>query len=128
MADLRPCALRERWLRRSPAPTHAQALQEMLCGLSAALVAEGLCRQGVGQQFLVGRSGAFPLPDLLGEALGLPLSLALSRMAVELAAAGHAVGSAAARRAVIRLCERSALAAPRDRMLALLAMTLAAEP
>ncbi|MCS6891187.1 MAG: CRISPR-associated endonuclease Cas1 [Rhodovarius sp.] len=117
--DLRLRPLLERWLgpRREEAPTWAA--WALLRGLGAAAVAEALSRRGVGPQFLARRSGCFPLPEQLGEALVLPLCPALSPL---LAQAGCRM-----RRAVIALFEGSTPVAELERMLARLAVCLAAE-
>ncbi|WP_135467885.1 hypothetical protein [Crenalkalicoccus roseus] len=122
-ADLRPAFLRALWLGEGPPAARAQALWGLLRGLGEGLVAEGLARQGVGAQFLARRSGAFPLPALLGEALVTPLCPALGRLARDHAGAPEA----AARRAAIRLFEQAGLEPERDRILARLAVRLAAE-
>jgi hypothetical protein len=117
--DLRPGVMVRLWLGAGTEGAPAQAAWTLLRGLGAAAVAEGLARRGVGPQFLARRSGCFPLPEMLGEALVLPLCPALRALA--------AAPQEAARREVIRLFERAAPCGRRDQMLARLAMCLAAE-
>lgn len=117
--DLRPGAQLRRWLSAAPDGAAAQEAWVLLRGLGAAAVAEGLARQGVGQQFLARRSGCFPLPELLGEALVLPLCPALRSL--------PPAAPQVARRAVIRLFETAAPCGARDRILARLALRLAQE-
>lgn len=117
--DLRPGAMLQLWLGTGDADGLVQAAWALLRGLGAAAIAEGLARQGVGPQFLARRSGCFPLPEMLGEALVLPLCPALRTLA--------AAPQEAVRREVIRLFEGAALSGRRDQMLARLALRLAAE-
>jgi hypothetical protein len=117
--DLRPARVRGLWL----GPAAEEALWPRLCGLGEALVAEGLSRRGVGGQFLARRSGCFPLPAMLGEALALRLGPALGRVAGALSRCDEAEAA----RAVIRLFERADLEPQRDQMLNRLAVLLAAE-
>lgn len=117
--DLRLPALLRRWLGVGQNDTAAQEAWALLRGLGAAAVAEGLARQGVGQQFLARRSGCFPLAELLGEALVLPLCPALRGL--------PAATPMLARRAVIGLFENAGLSDRRDHMLTRLALRLAQE-
>ncbi|MFN3448271.1 MAG: hypothetical protein ACK44F_06200 [Roseococcus sp.] len=117
--DLRPEALLGRWLGPREEGAPAWAAWTLLKGLGAAALAEGLARQGVGPNFLARRSGCFPLPEMLGEALALPLCRDLPGI---LAGAG-----AGWRRGVIRLFEEAEPCGRRDRILSRLAVLLAAE-
>lgn len=121
--DLRPAALARAWLGEAEKNGFSAQAWQVLRGLGAAAIAEGLARRGVGAQFLARRSGGFPLPERLGEALVLPLCPALARLADELAAEPEA----RARRHLIRLFESAGLDNARDRILARLAFRLAAE-
>lgn len=121
--DLRPAALARLWLGVAEGDCLGAGPWQVLRGLGAAAIAEGLARRGVGPQFLARRSGCFPLPEMLGEALALPLCPALARLAPDLATDTEAT----ARRRLIRLFEGAALGGHRDRMLARLALRLAAE-
>lgn len=117
--DLRPGPVLRLWLGADVANGPVQAAWVLLRGLGAAAIAEGLARQGVGPQFLARRSGCFPLPEMLGQALVLPLCPALRSLAVG--------PLEAVRRDVIRLFEGRAPSVRRDQMLARLALRLAAE-
>ncbi len=121
--DLRPAALPRLWLGSDKEDNFALKAWRIVRGLGAAAIAEGLARRGVGAQFLARRSGCFPLPERLGEALVLPLCPALARLAADLATEPEAT----VRRQLIRLFEGAGLDAARDRMLARLAWRLAAE-
>jgi antitoxin (DNA-binding transcriptional repressor) of toxin-antitoxin stability system len=122
--DLRPDRLIRFWLGAGGAGRPCSTMAwTLLRGLGAAAVAEGLARQGVGAQFLARRSGCFPLPEMLGEALALPLCPTVARLAPGLAAAPET----ALRRMFIRLFEKATPNARRDQMLARLAIHLAAE-
>lgn len=117
--DLRPAALRRRWFGERGEAGHLASAWVLLRGLGAAAIAEGLARRGVGEQFLARRSGCFPLPEMLGEALVLPLGPALARL--------PEAPPETMRRAVIRLFEGSAPCGRRDLILARLAHRLAQE-
>lgn len=117
--DLRPGAIVRLWLGPRVADSPVEAAWALLRGLGAAAIAEGLARRGVGAQFLARRSGCFPLPELLGEALVLPLCPSLPDVAI--------APEAALRRRVIRLFEGSDPSGHRDRILARLALRLAEE-
>jgi hypothetical protein len=121
--DLRPGMPARRWQGGAEGVEARCFAWQVLRGLGSAAIAEGLARRGVGPQFLARRTGCFPLPELLGEALVLPLSPALARMMPDLAA----MPEAAARRALIGLFESADPNGQRDRMLARLAVRLAAE-
>lgn len=121
--DLRPAALARLWLGVEEKDGFGLNPWQMLCGLGAAAVAEGLARQGVGPQFLARRSGGFPLPEMLGAALALPLCPTLGRLAPRLAAESEQ----AARRLIVQVFESAGLSGKRDRMLSRLALRLAAE-
>ena len=121
--DLRPGALSRLWLGAADGRGLCAAPWQVLRGLGAAAIAEGMIRRGVGPQFLARRSGGFPLPELLSEALCLPLCPALVRLAPDLAARPERM----VRCRLIRLFEGADLSDRCDRMLARLALRLAAE-
>jgi hypothetical protein len=121
--DFLPVDLARLRLAMAREPDGELAPWTVLRGLGAAAIAEGLVRQGVGGQFLARRSGGFPLPEMLGEALVLPLWPALAALLPEL----YAIPEAQARRRIIRLFEEAKLDACRDQVLARLALRVAAE-
>ncbi|MBW8269026.1 CRISPR-associated endonuclease Cas1 [Caldovatus aquaticus] len=126
-AELRPEIVRRLAAAHAPVPAAAEAVLALLRGLAAALVAEELARQGVGPNFLVRRSGGFPLAERLGDALAWqvwPQTLAL------LARAGAADAerpTPALRRAAIAALEGAGLRPACQQMLARLAAAVGSE-
>ena len=114
-------------LGRAGAPVAAGAALAAARALAAAAVAAGLARRQVGPHFLARRTGGFPLPEMLGEAL---LWEAWPRCWRAVATAqGDGAGSLdpASRHRLIRAFEGADPDGSVDRLLARLAVALASE-
>lgn len=122
-----PRRLVEAALAEAAAPEAAQAALRALKALAGAAVAAALARRGVGPHFLARRTGAFPLPEMLGEAL-LWHTWPACRQAVAKARGDEARGlDIASRHALIHAFESADPDGVIDRLLARLAVTLASE-
>jgi hypothetical protein len=123
--DLRPAAMRRRYLETCGAPAAAAALLDLMAGLAGALVAEALARRGVGPQFLMRRTGGFGLAEALGRVLVWRTWPIISSLVAISERDPAGALTAAVRRAAIRAFESAGLAPECDRLLARLAAALA---
>jgi hypothetical protein len=122
-----PRRLLDAALARAAEPGAARAALDLLRTLAAAAVAAALARRRVGPQFLARRTGSFPLPQMLSEALVWQV-WPDCRGAVTAARTDEA-GSLdrASRHALIRAFEGADPHGRTDRLLARLAVALASE-
>jgi hypothetical protein len=122
-----PRRLAEAALAAAAEPEAARAALRELKALAAAAVAAGLARRGLGPHFLARRTGGFPLPELLGEALSWHVLPVCWRRVVASRRDGGGALHSASRHALIRAFESADPDGQIDRLLARLAVALASE-